>query len=88
MPRYLFHLSDDEHTFLDEEGKQLEDSRAAHEHALRIIDKARQFIPNSANSTFKLRITLPSGQSIMTVIAPPLGAPTTKPFGNKRAGGP
>ena len=79
MPRYLFHLADDEHTFLDEEGKQLEDSRAAHEHALRIIGKLRQFIPDSANRTFKIRITLPSGQSIMTVIA----APPANPFGRR-----
>ena len=40
MPRYLFHLSDGEDLFIDDEGKELEDSEAAHVHALRIIDKS------------------------------------------------
>jgi hypothetical protein len=42
MPRYLFHLSDNEHTFLDDTGKQLDDSEASHTHALRIMDQAGQ----------------------------------------------
>jgi hypothetical protein len=73
MPHYLFHLSDGEDTFIDDTGKQLEDNRAAHVHALRIIEKIRRLIPDAANSTWKIRITLATGHSVMTVISPALG---------------
>jgi hypothetical protein len=83
MPHYLFHLSDGEDLFIDDEGKQLEDSGAAHLHALRIMDKVRRFIPDAANSTWKIRITLASGQSVMTVISPALGEASVKTFGRR-----
>jgi hypothetical protein len=70
MPRYLFHLSDGEDVFADDTGKELNDSLAAHAHALRIIDKVRRFIPDADKSTWKVRITLVTGQSVMTVISP------------------
>jgi len=73
MPHYLFHLSDGEDTFLDATGKQLEDNRAAHVHALRIIEKIRRLVPDAANSTWKIRITLATGHSVMTVISPAVG---------------
>ena len=63
MPRYLFHLSDGEGTlFLDDTGKELEDSLAAHAHALRIMEKVRRFLPDADKSTWKIRITLATGQ--------------------------
>ena len=83
MPHYLFHLSDGEDLFIDDEGKQLEDSGAAHLHALRIIKKIRRFIPDAANSTWKIRITLASGHSVMTVISPALGQAPSNPFGKR-----
>jgi hypothetical protein len=83
MPRYLFHLSEGEDTFIDDTGKQLEDSRAAHVHALRIIDKVRRLIPDAANSMWKIRITLATGQSVMTVISPAVGEAPFKPFGKR-----
>ena len=83
MPHYLFHLSDGEDTFLDDTGKQLEDNRAAHVHALRIIKKIRRLIPDAANSTWKIRITLASGQSVMTVISPAVGEAPPRPFGKR-----
>jgi hypothetical protein len=67
MPRSLFHLSDNEHTFLDDTGKQLDDSAASHAHALRLTYQVRRFVPEAAYSTLKIRITLASGQSVMTV---------------------
>ena len=45
MPHYLFHLSDGEDLFVDDEGNQLEDSGAAHLHALRIIENAHRQFP-------------------------------------------
>ena len=83
MPRYFFHLSDGEDVFMDDEGRQLEDSGAAHAHALRIMDKVRRFIPDAANSTWKIRITLASGHSVMTVITPALGEASVKSFGRR-----
>jgi uncharacterized protein DUF6894 len=83
MPHYLFHLSDGEDLFIDDEGKELEDSQAAHVHALRIIDKIHRFIPDPANSRWKIRITLVTGQSVMTVISPTLCEAQPKPFGKR-----
>jgi hypothetical protein len=80
MPHYLFHLSDEENTYFDDTGKQLEDSRAAHAHAVRIIEKVRRLIPDT-DSTLKIRVTLPTGQSVMTVISPGAGDAPQKPFG-------
>src|SRR3954469_14209353 len=83
MPHYLFHLSDGEDLFIDDEGKELEDSQAAHLHALRIIEKIHRFVPEAANSRWKIRITLATGESVMTVICPALGEPPSKPFGKR-----
>jgi hypothetical protein len=85
MPRYLFHLSDSEHTFLDDTGKQLDDSGAAHAHALRMIEKVRRFVPDADHRTWKIRITLATGEPVMTVISPAFGEQPQQPFG-KRSG--
>ena len=85
MPHYLFHLSDEEDTYFDDTGKQLEDSRAAQVHALRIIEKVRRFVPDADKSTWRIMITLPTGQSVMTVISRAVGDAPSKPFG-KRSG--
>jgi hypothetical protein len=83
MPHYLFHLSDGKDTFLDDTGKQLEDNRAAHVHALRIIEKIRRLVPDAANSTWNVKITLASGHSVMTVISPAVGDASSEPFGKR-----
>jgi hypothetical protein len=83
MPRYLFHLLDGEDTFVDEAGKDLEDSLAAHGHALRIVEKVRRFIPDAAKSTWKIRVTLATGQSVMTVISPGIEELPQGPFGKR-----
>ena len=85
MPRYFFHLSDGEDAFVDDTGKELNDSLAAHAHALRIIEKVRQFIPDADKSTWKIRITLESGQSVITVISREVEELPQMPFG-KRSG--
>jgi hypothetical protein len=41
------------YVFMDDEGRQLEDSGAAHAHALRIMGKVRRFVPDAANSTWR-----------------------------------
>jgi len=83
MPRYLFHLSDGEDTFIDDTGKELEDSPAAHAHALRIIEKMRQFIPDGDKSTWKIRIISASGQSVLTVISRGVEELPQRPFGRR-----
>jgi hypothetical protein len=87
MPHYLFHLSDHEHTFLDDTGKQLDDTAAAHVHALRMIEKIRRFVPDADTRTWKIRITLATGEAVMTVISPAFGEQPQQPFG-KRSGPP
>ena len=83
MPRYLFHLSDGEDTFIDDTGKELDDSPAAHAYALRVIEKMRRFIPDADKSTWKIRITLASGQSVMTVISRGVAELPQRPFGKR-----
>jgi hypothetical protein len=83
MPRYLFHLSDGEDTFIDDTGKDLEDSLAAHAHALRIIEKVRRFIPDADKSTWKIRITFATGQSVLTVISRAIEELPQRPFGKR-----
>ena len=83
MPRYMFHLSDGEDTFIDDTGKELEDSPAAHAYALRVIEKVRRFIPDADKSTWKIRITLASGQSVMTVISRGVAELPQRPFGKR-----
>ena len=85
MPRYFFHLSDGEQTFIDETGKQLQDARAAHTHALVLIDKIREFIPEATNSTWKIKIVIATGQSVVTVISPAARHAPPKAFGKRMA---
>ena len=85
MPRYLFHLSDGEDTFIDDTGKDLEDSPAAHDHELRIIEKIRRLIPDADKSTWKIRIMSTSGQSVLTVISPGVEELPQRPFGRRVA---
>jgi hypothetical protein len=83
MPRYLFHLSDGEDAFIDDTGKELEDSRAAHAHSLRIMEQVRRFVPGAENSTWKVRISLATGHAVMTVISRAVGERPQKPFGKR-----
>src|SRR5829696_8546120 len=84
-PRQTFRdsLSDGEDTFIDDTGKELEDSPAAHAHALRIIEKMRQFIPDGDKSTWKIRIISASGQSVLTVISRGVEELPQRPFGRR-----
>ena len=81
MPRYLFHLSDEEDTFIDDTGKELEDGRAAHAHGLGIIEQVRRFVPGAENSTWKVRITLATRHAVTTVISRAIGGRRKSPSG-------
>jgi|SoiMethySBSTD1v2_1073268.scaffolds.fasta_scaffold578377_3 hypothetical protein len=85
MPRYLFHLSDGKDTFIDDTGKELGDSPAAHAHALRIIEKIRRLMPDADKSTWKIRIMSTSGRSMLTVISPGVEGLPQRPFGRRVA---
>lgn len=71
------------HAFIDDTGKELEDSRAAHAHSLRIMEQVQRFVPGAENSTWKVRITLATGHSVMTVISRAVGERPQKPFRRK-----
>src|SRR5215208_2076681 len=62
---------------------QMEDSPAAHAHALRTIEKMRQFIPDGDKSTWKIRIISASGQSVLTVISRGVEELPQRPFGRR-----
>jgi hypothetical protein len=85
MPHYLFHLADGDDVFIDDTGKELEDCLAAHAHALRIIEKVRLFIPDAHKNTGKVRITMATGQSVMTVLSRGVEEIPPRPFGKRPA---
>jgi hypothetical protein len=69
MSLYLFQLSGGQDSFIDDQEKELPDIHAAHEHALRIIEKVHRFIPDATTATWKSG-SRSGGQSPMTVVAP------------------
>ena len=50
---------------------------------LRVIEKMRRFISDADKSTWKIRITLASGQSVMTVISRGVAELPQRPFGKR-----
>ena len=74
MPRYFFNVLDDSLSFTDERGKELSNLQEAHIHALRILEKMLHLIPDHVSPSCRVKITLDSGETILTVIHPSLAA--------------
>ena len=74
MPRYFFNVLDGSLSFTDERGKELSSLHDAHLHALRILEKMLQLIPDHVTTGCKIKITLESGETVLTVIHPSLAS--------------
>jgi hypothetical protein len=74
MPKYFFNISDGSLSFVDERGKELSDLHEAHLHALRILEKMLHLIPDHITASCKIKITLDSGETVLTVIHPSLAS--------------
>ena len=68
MPRYIFNVLDGSLSFTDERGKELSSLQEAHLHALRILEKMIHPIPDHVTASCKIKITLGSGETVLTVI--------------------
>ena len=68
MPRYFFNVLDGSVSFSDERGKELSSLQEAHLHALRILEKMIHLIPDHVTASCKIKITLGSGETVLTVI--------------------
>ena len=74
MPRYFFNVVDGSVSFTDERGKELSSLQEAHLHALRILEKMLYLIPDHVTANCKIKITLSSGETVLTVIHPALAS--------------
>jgi hypothetical protein len=74
MPRYFSNVLDGSLSFTDERGKELSSLHDAHLHALRILEKMLYLIPDHVTANCKIKITLSSGETVLTVIHPALAS--------------
>ena len=86
MPRYFFHVVEGEQHFPDEHGQELAGLPEAHTYALRLIEKFLRLIPDWPAADCRIRITLASGETVLTVFFPALTAPKRASFGQKSGG--
>ena len=83
MPRYFFHVVEGEEHFPDEHGQELAGLPEAHTYALCLIDKFIRFIPDWPTANCRIRITLASGETVLTVVFPAPTAPKRTCFGQR-----
>src|SRR5215207_5124028 len=67
MPRYCFHVVEGEQHLPDEQGQELAGLPEAHTYALRLIEKFLRFLPDWPAADCRIRITLASGETVLTV---------------------
>ena len=70
MPRYFFHIETQDLRFSDPEGNDLVSLNAAHEHALRLIDKTTKFVGLPKDVRWTVNICDASGHSVLVVMFP------------------
>ena len=83
MPRYFFHVAEGEEHFPDEQGQELAGLPDAHACALSLIEKFLRLIPDWPTADCRIRITLASGEPVLTVLFPALTAPKRTHFGQR-----
>ena len=86
MPRYFFHVVEGEQHFPDEQGQELAGLPDAHAYALSLIEKFLRLIPDWPAADCRIRITLASGEPVLTVLLPALTAPKRACFGQRSGG--
>ena len=83
MPRYFFDVLEGEQHFPDEQGQELAGLPEAHTYALGLIDKFLRLVPDWPAADCRIRITLASGEPVLTVLFPALTAPKRTCFGQR-----
>ena len=86
MPRYFFHVVEGEEHFPDKHGQELAGLPEAHAYALCLIEKFLRFVPDWPAADCRIRITLASGEPVLTVLFPALTAPKRTHFGQRSGG--
>ena len=74
MTRYFFNLVDGKHSAIDKHGKEFDSLSKAHLHALRMFAKLIEFIPDQISPAYRIKITLATGEPVLTVFLPALAA--------------
>ena len=75
MPRYVFNLIvGDQNYVIDQHGMEINTLHEVHTNALRVLEHTFPFVPDHLRSSCRIGITLPSGQTVLTVIPPELAA--------------
>ena len=70
MPRYFFHIETQDFRFSDPDGNDLVSLNAAHEHALRLIDKTTQLVGLPKDARWTVNICDACGHSVLVVMFP------------------
>lgn len=70
MPRYFFHIETQDFRFSDPDGQDLVSLNAAHEYALRLIDKTTQLVGLPKDVRWTVNICDPVGESVLVVMFP------------------
>jgi hypothetical protein len=70
MPRFFFHIETDDMTFPDVDGYELASLHAAHDYALRLIDKTMKFVGLLEGERWKVKVCDASGCSALVVLFP------------------
>ena len=78
MPRYVFNLIvGDQKYVIDDHGMEIDTLHEVHTNALRVLEQTFPFVSEHLRSSCRISITLPSGQTVLTVIPPELAANDT-----------
>ncbi len=78
MPRYVFNLIvGDQKYVIDDHGMEIDTLHEVHTNALRVLEQTFPLVSEHLRSSCRISITLPSGQSVLTVIPPELAANDT-----------
>ena len=78
MPRYVFNLIvGDQKYVIDDHGMEIDTLHEVHTNALRVLEQTFPLVPNHLRSSCRISITLPSGQTVLTVFPPELAANDT-----------
>src|SRR4051795_1387450 len=70
MPRYFFHMATKDHQISDENGKQLKDLAAAHDHALHLIHRTMCSLREEQTAGWMIKVTPDSDGPSLTVLFP------------------
>ena len=75
MAKFFFHMANGREQLDDENGKELRDLSAAHEHALHLIHRAMSCLTAGQTNGWMIKVATATGRVPLTVLFPKLFRP-------------